>query len=249
MKSNRAGGGWSGRCQLLWVPDQARYEEMHVGVGKIQLLLQKHLPSCLWYMTAARDFFLLLVLEMQALTGLVMREGEKGRRGDVWQARQQERGRRDEGLHGLSVAHKGTCAGLRSVTAMSHFLTGCSSPRIDADGFTPESKLCSRNWIFTFVAYSSAVAQPRGRWSLQGCGVQCARSSCQRHLKFTRNVLPCHLLFKTSPMDMATKGVGTVGPGTVSEVLWPCNHLPVRTLCKLEPSCLVNHIFALKKYF
>lgn len=215
VKSNRAGGGWSGRCQLLWVPDQARYEEMHVGVGKIQLLLQKHLPSCLWYMTAARNFFLPLVLEMQALTGLVMREGEKGR-----QARQQERGRRDEDLHGLSVAHKGTCAGLGSVTAMSHFLTGCSSPRIDADGFTPKSKLCSRNWIFTFVAYSSAVAQPRGRWSLQGCGVQCARSSCQRHLKFTRNVLPCHLLFKTSPMDMATKGVGTVGPGTVS-----CGHV------------------------
>lgn len=102
-------------------------------------------------------------------------------------------------LHGLSAAHKGTCAGLRSVTAMSHSLPGCGSPRIDADGFTPDSKPCSRNWIGTFVAYGSAVAQLRGRWSLRGCGVPRARLSCQRHLKSTRSVLACLRSLKPAP--------------------------------------------------
>lgn len=40
------------------------------AVGKIRLLLGKQLPSCLWYMTAGRNFFLKLVFEMQALSGL-----------------------------------------------------------------------------------------------------------------------------------------------------------------------------------
>lgn len=33
-------------------------------------MLGKLLPSCLWYMTAGRNFFLKSVFEMQALSGL-----------------------------------------------------------------------------------------------------------------------------------------------------------------------------------
>lgn len=56
-------------------------------------------------------------------------------------------------------------------------------------------------------------------------------------------------LFKTSPMEAATESMRTVGPGAESEVLWPHSHFPVGTLCRPGPSCLVSHIFPLKKYF
>ena len=41
------------------------------ALGRIHLLIQKQLPSCLWYMTAGRNCLLKSVFQMQALTGLV----------------------------------------------------------------------------------------------------------------------------------------------------------------------------------
>lgn len=45
------------------------------AVGKIHLLIQKQLSSCLWYMTAERSFLLKSVFQMQALTRLVKEGG------------------------------------------------------------------------------------------------------------------------------------------------------------------------------
>lgn len=65
------------------------------ALGKIHLLIQKQLPSGLWYMTAGRNFLLKSVLQMQALTGLVKEVGGGKVNEDVETC--EMRGRRSEG--------------------------------------------------------------------------------------------------------------------------------------------------------